>query len=342
MAESYNICLDVGGTKVLGAIFNEKDEIIYRLKKRSKSEGEGSADVEKVIISVVEEMIQQSGINRKKLNAIASCAPGVIDQDKGIVLFTPNLPWRNYDIAGAMKKKFGVPFFVGNDVNLGVLGEYKFGAAKGYKNIVGFFPGTGMGGGLILNGKLFTGNQFMAAEYGHMILDPDGPLCGCGQSGCLEVFSSKRGMSDYIRQQVAIFGVNHVHQVSSVVDDQIRTGCDNGTDAVLILFGRSAVQGKHMHALGGQGGGHVVLRAEGIATGGPHFGPSCRQNLAQVGRLGLHVNAQGNAKALERLRPAEFCFDGSQQRHVPADPGNFDFSLRGERQVSHILHPFAI
>ena len=202
MAESYNICLDVGGTKVLGAIFNEKDEIIYRLKKRSKSEGEGSADVEKVIISVVEEMIKASGIDRKKINAIASCAPGVIDQERGIVLFTPNLPWRNYDIAGAIKKKFGVPFYVGNDVNLGVLGEYKFGAAKGYNNIVGFFPGTGMGGGLILNGRLFTGSQYMAAEYGHMTLDPDGPLCGCGQSGCLEVFSSKRGMSDYIRQQV--------------------------------------------------------------------------------------------------------------------------------------------
>ena len=203
MAKRYNICLDVGGTKVLGAIFNEKDEIIYRLKKRSKSEGEGSADVEKVIINVIEEMIKESGIDRSELNAIASCAPGVIDQDRGIVLFTPNLPWRNYDIAGAMRKRFGVPFFVGNDVNLGVLGEYKFGAAQGYRNIVGFFPGTGMGGGLILDGQLFTGNQCKAAEYGHMILDPEGPLCGCGQRGCLEAFSSKKGMSDYIRQQVS-------------------------------------------------------------------------------------------------------------------------------------------
>ena len=203
MAKRYNICLDVGGTKVLGAIFNEKDEIIYRLKKRSKSEGEGSADVEKVIINVIEEMIKESGIDRSELNAIASCAPGVIDQDRGIVLFTPNLPWRNYDIASAMRKRFGVPFFVGNDVNLGVLGEYKFGAAQGYRNIVGFFPGTGMGGGLILDGKLFTGNQCKAAEYGHMILDPEGPLCGCGQRGCLEAFSSKKGMSDYIRQQVS-------------------------------------------------------------------------------------------------------------------------------------------
>ena len=203
MSESYNICLDVGGTKVLGAIFNEKDEIIYRLKKRSKGSGEGSADVEKVIISVVEEMIEASGIDRGKLNAIASCAPGVIDQEKGIVLFTPNLPWRNYDIAGAMRKKFGVPFFVGNDVNLGVLGEYKFGAARGYRNVVGFFVGTGMGGGLILDGKLFTGHQFKAAEYGHMILEPEGPLCGCGQRGCLEALSSKTAMTNYIRQQVS-------------------------------------------------------------------------------------------------------------------------------------------
>ena len=75
MAESYNICLDVGGTKVLGAIFNENDEIIFRLKKRSKSGGAESADVEKVILDVVEEMIAESGIDRKKLNAIASCAP---------------------------------------------------------------------------------------------------------------------------------------------------------------------------------------------------------------------------------------------------------------------------
>ena len=203
MAEKYNICLDVGGTKVLGAIFDEKDQIIYRLKKRSKSGGSASADVEKVIIDVVEEMIKESGIDRKKLNAVASCAPGVIDQENGIVLFTPNLPWRDYDMAGAMRQQFGVPFYVGNDVNLGVLGEYHFGAARGYKNIVGFFVGTGLGGGLILNGSLFTGNQFKAAEYGHMILDPEGPLCNCGQRGCLEAFSSKQGMSAYIRQQIS-------------------------------------------------------------------------------------------------------------------------------------------
>ena len=199
----YNICLDVGGTKVLGAIFNENDEIIFRLKKRSTSRGTGSADVEQVIVDVVEEMIASSGIDKSEIHAIASCAPGVIDQDRGVVLFTPNLPWRDYDIRSAMMQRFGVPFFVGNDVNLGVLGEHEYGAAKGYNNGVGFFVGTGMGGGLILNGELFTGNQCKAAEYGHMILDPKGPKCNCGQRGCLEAYSSKTGMTNYIKKQIA-------------------------------------------------------------------------------------------------------------------------------------------
>ena len=204
MPKKYNICLDVGGTKVLGVIFDENDQIIYRLKKRTKSGGDGSADVEQVIIGVVEEMIRESGIDLKELNAIASCAPGVIDQERGVVLFTPNLPWRDYPIREHMEQRFGVPFFVGNDVNLGVLGEHRFGAAKGFHNVAGFFIGTGLGGGLILHDQLYTGSRFMAAEFGHMVLDPEGPLCGCGQHGCLETFSSKTGMTNYIRDQIIL------------------------------------------------------------------------------------------------------------------------------------------
>ena len=203
MAKKYKICLDIGGTKILGAIFNEKKEIIYRLKKKTKKDGDSSDNIENVIISVVDEMLKESGVNRKEVEAIAAGAPGVINQETGVVLFSPNLPWRDYDIKGSIEKKTGIPFFIGNDVNVGVLGEYVYGAAKGFKNVVGFFVGTGMGGGLILDGKLFSGHQFKGAEYGHMILDPEGPLCGCGQRGCLEAFSSKKGMSAYILQQAS-------------------------------------------------------------------------------------------------------------------------------------------
>ncbi len=202
MEKTYNVCLDIGGTKVLGAIFDEKGAIVHRLKKKTKSGGESAGNIEEVIISVAEEMMDEFGLKKGQLRAISAGAPGVIDQDAGVVLFSPNLPWRDYDIRTPLEKKFGVPFYIGNDVNVGVLGEFKHGAARGYRNVVGFFVGTGMGGGMILNGELFTGSKFKAGEYGHMVLDPEGPLCNCGQRGCLEAFSSKKGMTAYMVQQI--------------------------------------------------------------------------------------------------------------------------------------------
>ena len=203
MKKEYNICLDIGGTKTLGVVFNKDNEIISRIKKKTQDGGADSSNVEELICSVVEELLDGAGIKKSQINAIAAGAPGVINQETGIVLFSPNLPWRDYDIKSPIENRFGAPFYIGNDVNVGVLGEFKYGAAKGYDNVVGFFVGTGMGGGLILDGKLFTGTQFKAAEYGHMILEPEGPLCGCGQRGCLEALSSKQGMSAYIREQTA-------------------------------------------------------------------------------------------------------------------------------------------
>ena len=98
MSEKYSICLDIGGTKVLGAIFDEKEKPIYRLKKKTKSGGDSSENIEQVIISVVREMIQDSGIKKSAIRAIAAGAPGVINQEEGVVLFSPNLPGRDYDI----------------------------------------------------------------------------------------------------------------------------------------------------------------------------------------------------------------------------------------------------
>ena len=202
MAGKYNVCLDIGGTKVLGVIFNEKGEIIHRLKKRTKENGDDVANIEQIIIDTVKEMLEEAKLKKSDINAISAGAPGVSDSASGIVLFAPNLPWRNYDIRTPIEKKFGAKFYIGNDVNLGVLGEYKYGVAKGYNNVVGVFPGTGMGGGIVVNGELYTGTGFKGGEIGHMVLDPEGPLCGCGQRGCLEAFSSKKGMSAYIMQQV--------------------------------------------------------------------------------------------------------------------------------------------
>ncbi len=197
----YSVCLDIGGTKVLGAIFDEKREIVFRLKKKTKAR-EGIQNVEDTIASVVDELLTGYGITLDEVSAISAGAPGVINQDTGVVLFAPNLPWQNYEIKRILEERFHTPFYIGNDVNIGVFGEWKYGAAKGLTQVVGLFIGTGMGGGLILDGKLYTGHDCKGAELGHMILNTEGPRCNCGQRGCLEAFSSKLGMTDYIRQQI--------------------------------------------------------------------------------------------------------------------------------------------
>ena len=212
----YSICLDIGGTKILGAIFDENDKIVFRLKKKTKAM-EGSQNIEDTIVGVVDELLLGYNITIDDVKAIAAGAPGVINQETGIVLFTPNLPWADYEIKRIIEDRFHIPFYIGNDVNIGVLGEWKYGAARGLTNVVGLFVGTGMGGGLILNGTLYTGYNYKGAELGHMVLNIDGPRCNCGQRGCLESFSSKLGMTDYIRQQIQ-------HGRSTLMENAIEDG----------------------------------------------------------------------------------------------------------------------
>ncbi|MCX7745672.1 MAG: ROK family protein [Clostridia bacterium] len=196
------ICLDIGGTKVLGVIFDENKNIVYRIKKKTKAE-EGSGKIEEKIIKVVDELITTSGIQINDIVAIGAGAPGVINENTGEIIYTPNLPWRNYNIRSVIESKFQVPFYVGNDVKVGVLGEWKFGAGVGRRNIIGIFVGTGVGGGIIVENRLFTGSYHAAGELGHIVLNTEGPYCNCGQRGCLEAYAGKIGMTKEIRAEVA-------------------------------------------------------------------------------------------------------------------------------------------
>lgn len=197
----YYICLDIGGTKVLGAIFDSELKIVHRYKKKTKA-SEGIKNVEDTIISVVETLLKEFNIDISDVIAVSAGAPGIINNDTGVVLFSPNLPWKNYQIKKAIESRLSTKFYIGNDVNLGVLGEWRFGVAQKRKHVAGIFVGTGIGGGLILNGKLYTGHHYKGAEFGHMVLNIEGPSCNCGQRGCLEAFSSKVGMANYIELQI--------------------------------------------------------------------------------------------------------------------------------------------
>ena len=197
MADLF-ICLDIGGSKILGAVMNEKDEILLRVKKKTKPEL-GREAVDDRIKSVIHELISTYGVCKNDLKAIGAGAPGVIDTKNRNVRYAPNLPWKDHALGRIMEEEFKVPFVMGNDVNVGVLGEWKYGAARGYSHVIGIFVGTGIGGGIIIDGKLFTGAGFAGAEIGHMTINTEGPLCNCGQRGCLEAYSSKIAITRELR-----------------------------------------------------------------------------------------------------------------------------------------------
>ncbi|NLD46095.1 MAG: ROK family protein [Clostridiaceae bacterium] len=200
MGKKY-ICLDIGGTKILGVVFDENDKIITKIKKKTKAE-KGMEQIEEKIISVVGELIDEAGIVEGELAAIGAGAPGVINEDTGEIIYAPNLPWRNYDIKSIIEGKFKVPFYLGNDANVGILGEWKYGAAVNRKNVIGIFAGTGIGGGIILGNRLYSGPRHLAGELGHMILNTEGPYCNCGQRGCLEAYAGKIAITREIKLQI--------------------------------------------------------------------------------------------------------------------------------------------
>lgn len=189
------IGLDIGGTKILGALFNKHGEIID--KEKNPSLGEEGFDIFlNQIHKTLDKLIKRCG---KKIYGIGIGVPGIVNK-KGKVLFTPNLPIKDFDMAKHLELKYDIPVKIGNDVNLGTFGEYsKLGSR--YNNVIGLFPGTGLGGGIVINGKLYIGQGF-AGELGHIVVQKDGLECGCGNRGCLESYASKKGIITYILNEV--------------------------------------------------------------------------------------------------------------------------------------------
>ncbi|MFW5872092.1 MAG: ROK family protein [bacterium] len=193
------IALDVGGTKVLGALFDDEFSIIQRKKKSTKAY-DGTEKILDQISKVISKLMETAESADMEVVAIGAGVPGVIKD--GVVLFTPNLPWKQYPLSYEIQNLFKLPVIIDNDANVSLLGEWGHGVAKDTVNTVGFFVGTGVGGGLILNSKVYTGNSGLAGEIGHITLNPDGVICGCGSRGCLESYSSKTGILKYIQSQI--------------------------------------------------------------------------------------------------------------------------------------------
>ena len=184
------LVVDLGGTKIITAIISHKGEMIAREYHPTLAD-EGVQPVIERILSGIDHLIKQSNISLSQLSAISIAAAGVIDIKNGVITESPNLPgWRNIPLRGVVEEKFKVTTLLINDADAAALGEHHFGAGKGLNNVVLLTLGTGIGGGIVINGKLYIGSPGSAAEIGHMIIEVNGPRCKCGNNGCLEMLAS--------------------------------------------------------------------------------------------------------------------------------------------------------
>jgi glucokinase len=203
MAKKILVGVDLGGTSLLAVATSGKGKILGRKKRKTKAE-EGASAVLKRIEKTIRNAVHEAGAKLSDVRAIGIGAPGPLNPKTGVILHAPNLgpTWNDLPLTAHLRKKLGCPVYLGNDVNVGAVGEHALGAGRGCKNLVAIFVGTGIGGGLILNSRLYRGVRYTAGELGHTVLLADGPVCGCGKHGCAEALASRTAIERDIRAQI--------------------------------------------------------------------------------------------------------------------------------------------
>lgn len=185
---------DLGGTKMLAAVYDSDFNLLGKKRKATRGHEGGDAGIDRIQAGI-EKALEEANVSPDRLAGIGFGVPGPLDLEAGLVLDTPNLGWKNVPIREELEKRFNCSTVLLNDVDAGVYGESLFGAAVDARCVVGLFPGTGIGGGCVIEGEIFRGSRLSCFEVGHIQVVPDGPLCGCGRRGCLESVASRLAIS---------------------------------------------------------------------------------------------------------------------------------------------------
>lgn len=192
---SLAIGVDIGGTKVAAGLVDETGRIVAQ--ERRLTPGHDVVAVEDTIVAVVESLRSQAPDD---VTAVGVGAAGFVSADRSTVLFSPHLAWRNEPLREAIESRIGLPVLVDNDANGAAWAEYRFGAGQGESRLVCVTLGTGIGGGIVIDGRLERGRYGLAGEFGHMVLVPGGHRCECGNRGCWEQYASGRALGREARE----------------------------------------------------------------------------------------------------------------------------------------------
>lgn len=199
----YALGIDLGGTKTLAAVVDvTTGEVIASERKRTRA-AKGQDYVSQRIIELSTSALQAAKLPADaNIVAVGIGAAGQIDRANGVVIDAPNLGVKDMPMRDILGKQFGKPVAVGNDVEVAALGEYLYGSGRGFSTFVVIFVGTGIGAGIIQNGRLYSGLTGTAGEVGHMIIQAGGRICGCGARGCLEAYASRTAMTKAIMAEI--------------------------------------------------------------------------------------------------------------------------------------------
>jgi glucokinase len=199
---SYVLGIDLGGTKIEAAVFDADGKIIGR--HRDKTEAwRPEEEVFERIVTVAAQAVTNAKIDTKQVKTIGIGSPGPLDPNTGTIVETANLPFKNFPLGPKLSERFNnCPVILNNDVDAGTYGEFKAGAAQGVQFALGVFVGTGIGGGLIIDGKAYNGFNKNAAEIGHIVIKAGGAKCGCGNQGCMEAYASRTAIARDIKKAI--------------------------------------------------------------------------------------------------------------------------------------------
>lgn len=201
--EDIFLGIDLGGTKIIAGLVDREGQIFARQHRKTQA-SEGPTAVLHRLIDAATQLLTAENLHRGQVAAIGVAAPGPIDARSGVVTAPPNLPgWIDVPLGQLIQNELGAPTFLENDGNAAALAEHRFGAGRGADHMIYVTASTGIGGGLILDGSLYSGATGAAAEVGHMTILPQGPLCGCGNRGCLEALASGTAIAREARERVA-------------------------------------------------------------------------------------------------------------------------------------------
>ncbi len=227
---------DLGGTKMLAAVFDPSFEIVGRRRKKTRGHEGQKVGLER-IASGIRDALDEAKVDVDQLGGIGIGCPGPIKMDEGVIAEAPNLGWHDVPVRESLENEFGRPVAVLNDVDAGVYGEYAFGAGKGARCVLGVFPGTGIGGGCVYEGKILRGAVYSAMEIGHVFVSPEGYLSGSSRAGVLELGASRLAIAAAAAQAAYRGEAPRLHDkvgtdLSAIRSGALQDAVENGDEVV--------------------------------------------------------------------------------------------------------------